>query len=154
YEYSGGTLNLFLGVRGLDLRQHGFGSFNVWHYPGDDINAMYARQNRAHDYSDPWLFMSTPTLHTGAPGLCPPDEQILEIITSADYSHFKALRDRDRRQYNQEKKRLRDHILELVEKCYVPDLRRHLTLRVTGTPASSERFCRAPQGNAYGSALS
>lgn len=153
YEYSCGTLNLYLGVRGLDLRQHGFGSFNVWHYPSDDINAIYKRQNQAHDFSEPWLFMSTPTLHTGAPGLCPPGEQILEIVTSADYGHFKQLRDRNRRQYNQEKQRLRDHILQLVEQRYVPELRRHLVLRVMGTPATSERFCGAPQGNAYGSAL-
>ena len=153
YGYSAATITLYLGVRGLDLRQHGFGSHNVWHYPDDDINATYRRQLRGHDFNAPWLFMSTPTLHTGAPGLCPPGDQILEVATAADYAHFAALRSEDRRAYNAEKKRIRDQIVGLIESEYVPDLGRHLTVRVMGTPATNARFCRAPLGNSYGSAL-
>jgi all-trans-retinol 13,14-reductase len=153
YDYSAATITLYLGIRGLDLRQHDFGSHNVWHYPNDDISATYRRQLVEHDFRDPWLFMSTPTLHTGAPGLCPPGEQILEIATSADYAHFAGLREHDRRGYNQEKKRIRDSILQLVEEQYIPNLRQHLVLRAMGTPATNARFCRAPFGNSYGSAL-
>src|SRR5208282_5101800 len=40
YDYSSGNLTLYLGLRGIDLRDHGFGSHNVWHYPHDDIDAM------------------------------------------------------------------------------------------------------------------
>lgn len=153
YDYSSGTFTLYLGLRGVDLRDHGFGSWNVWHYPHDDINAIYRRQLVDQDYREPWLFMSTPTLHTDEPGLCPPGHQILELATSAPYAPFRALRDRDRRRYNLEKKRIRDRILEIVEERYVPDLRRHLDLRVMGTPVTNERFCGAPAGNAYGVAL-
>jgi all-trans-retinol 13,14-reductase len=153
YDYSSGTITLYLGVRGLDLREHGFGSFNVWHYPHDDINAIYRRQRAPRDFSEPWLFMSTPTLHTDEPGLCPPGEQILEIATSADYAPLKALRDTDRRAYNAEKKKLRERILSIVEEQYVPGIREHLALRVMGTPATNERYCWAPEGNAYGAAL-
>lgn len=154
YDYSSATITLYLGVRGLDLREHGYGSWNVWHYPSDDIAGTYRRQLRSHDFRQPWLFMSTPSLHTPSPGLCPPGEQILEIATSADYRYFAELRERDRRAYNQEKKRIRDTILALVEAEYVPRLREHLVLRVMGTPATNARFCRAPQGNSYGSTLS
>jgi phytoene dehydrogenase-like protein len=153
YEYSCSTVTLYLAVKGLDLREHGFGSFNVWHYPHEDINRMYDDQLRRHDLSDPWLFMSTPTLHSGAPGLCPPDHQILEIATCADHAYFSALRARDRRAYNVEKKRIRERILDIVEASYVPRIREHLAIRVLGTPATNERFCRAPAGNAYGAAL-
>ena len=152
YAYSGGNLTLYLGVAGLDLRDHGFGSHNVWHYPGDDLNAIYRRQE-ALDLDDPWLFMSTPTLHTDAPGLCPPGHQILELATSAPHAHFRRLRDTDRRRYNAEKKRLRDRIIQIVEQRYVPRLREHLQIMVMGTPATNERFCGAPAGNAYGAAL-
>jgi all-trans-retinol 13,14-reductase len=152
YRYSGGNLTLYLGVAGLDLRAHGFGAHNVWHYPHDDLNAIYRRQE-ALDLDDPWLFMSTPTLHTDAPGLCPPGHQILELATSAPHAHFRALRDRDRRRYNLEKKRLRDRLLTIVEERYVPGLRAHLQMMVMGTPATNERFCGAPAGNAYGAAL-
>ena len=30
------------------------------------------QQGEAHDLTDPWLFLSTPTLHSDAPGLAPP----------------------------------------------------------------------------------
>jgi all-trans-retinol 13,14-reductase len=153
YEYSSGNFTLYVGVRGLDLRQHGFGSWNVWHYPSDDLNAIYRRQLVDRDCSEPWLFMSTPTLHTDVPGLCPPGHQILEIATSAPYQAWRQLRDTDRRRYNAEKKKVRDRILEIVEERYVPGLREHLAIRVMGTPVTNARFCGAPEGNAYGAAL-
>ncbi len=153
YAYSSGNITLYLGIRDIDLRDYGFGSHNVWHYPHDDIDSIYERQRVARDFSEPWLFMSTPTLHTTAPGLCPDGHQILELATSADWAWFKALRDRDRRAYNAEKKRLRERMLAVVERDYVPGLREHLAIQVMGTPATNERFCAAPFGNAYGSAL-
>lgn len=153
YDYSHGTFTMYLAVKGLDLREHGFGSFNVWHYPHADLDRMYDDQLVHHDLTSPWLFMSTPTLHSDAPGLCPPGEQILEIATAVDHARFATLRERDRRAYNREKKRLVDTVLDLVEARYVPSLRAHLSLRIAGTPATNERFCRAPLGNAYGAAL-
>ncbi len=153
YPYSSGNLTLYLAVKDLDLRAHGFGSWNVWHYPHDDINAIYRRQLVHDDYRDPWLFMSTPTLHTDAPGLCPPGHQLLEVATSAPHAYWRRLRDTDRRRYNLEKKRVRDRIVQIIEERYVPGLSKHLAVRVMGTPATNERFCGAPAGNAYGMAL-
>jgi all-trans-retinol 13,14-reductase len=153
YPYSSGNLSLYLGVTGIDLREHGFGSWNVWHYPQDDINEMYRRQLVDQDLREPWLFMSTPTLHTDEPGMCPAGHQIIEIATSAPYAPWKRLRDTDRRRYNAEKKRVRDRIVQIIEERYVPDLSKHLAIRVMGTPATNERFCGAPEGNAYGVAL-
>ncbi len=153
YAYSGSTITIYLGIRGLDLRDHGFGSFNVWHYPHDDLNAIYRRQREAGALDDPWLFMSTPTLHTDEPGLCPPGTQILELATSVAYAPFKRLRDRDPARYLREKKKIRDRIIQVVEERFVPGLSRHVVRSVTGTPPTNERYCWAPQGNAYGSAL-
>lgn len=153
YAYSCGTFTMYLGLRGLDLREHGFGSFNVWHYPHEDINRIYDDQLLRHDLSNPWLFLSSPTLHSDAPGLCPPGDHVLEIATACDYGRFADLRKHDRRRYNLEKKKIRDRILDVLEAHYVPKLRDHLVLRVTGTPATNARFCRAPAGNSYGSAL-
>lgn len=153
YEYSCGTFTMYLAVKGIDLRDHGFGSWNVWHYPHDDIDRMYDDQLGRHDLSNPWLFMSTPTLHSGEPGLCPPGEQIIEIATALDHGRFARLRSHDRRAYNREKKRIVDTVLDLIEDRYVPRLRDHLALRISGTPATNARFCRAPAGNSYGAAL-
>ena len=153
YEYSCGTFTMYLGLRGLDLREHGFGSFNVWHYPHEDLDRLYDDQLVRHDLSNPWLFLSTPTLHSDAPGLCPPGDQILEVATACDYARFAALRRDDRRAYNVEKRKIRERILDIIEAQYVPKLREHLVMRVTGTPATNARFVRAPEGNSYGAAL-
>jgi all-trans-retinol 13,14-reductase len=153
YEYSCGTFTLYLAVKGIDLRDYGFGSFNVWHYPHPDLDGMYDAQLKRHEFDDPWLFLSTPTLHSDAPGLCPKGQQILEVATSADHGHFAGLRRKDRRVYNAEKKRIRERILDVIEARYVPRIRDHLAVRIVGTPATNERFCRAPAGNAYGASL-
>jgi phytoene dehydrogenase-like protein len=153
YDYSCGTFTMYLGVRGIDLREHGFGSFNVWHYPSDDLNRIYDDQLERHDLSRPWLFMSTPTLHSGEPGLCPPGEQILEVATCCDHARWAHLRRTDRRAYNVAKKKVRETILDVIEAHYVPKLRDHLSFRMAGTPSTNERYCWAPSGNAYGAAL-
>ncbi len=153
YDYSCGTFTMYLAVKGLDLRDHGFGSWNTWHYPHEDINRIYDDQLVRHDLSNPWLFMSTPTLHSDEPGLCPPGHQILEIATCCDYARMDHMRRHDRRAYNHEKKKIRETIVDLLEARYVPKLRDHVVLRLAGSPATNERFCRAPEGNAYGSAL-
>lgn len=153
YAYSCSTFTVYLGVSGIDLREHGFGSHNVWHYPHADIGRMYRDQLGRNDLSNPWLFMSTPSLHSDEPGICPPGHQILELCTACDHERWSALRAHDRRQYNLEKKKVRYRLLEIVEASYVRGLHDHIRMRVTGTPSTNERFCRAPRGNAYGAAL-
>ena len=74
---------------------------------------IYRRQLDRHDSREPWLFMSTPTLHTDAPGPVPAGHQILEVATSAPLrAASSALRARDRRAYNPRRSELRDRILD------------------------------------------
>lgn len=153
YEYSTSTFTLYLGVKGCDLREHGFGSFNVWHYPHQDINRIYRDQLERDDLSNPWLFLATPTLHSDAPGLAPPGRQVLEVATSCRYSYFEELRTRDHRAYTREKNKVRDTIYDVLEANYLPRLREHLDIHVAGSPLTNAHWCWAPQGNAYGSAL-
>ncbi len=153
YDYSCSTFTMYLGLKNLDLREHGFGSWNVWHYPHDDLNRMYRDQLVGHDLSNPWLFLATPTLHSSEPGLAPPGEQILEVATACDYGYFQRLRAESRAAYTKAKLAIRDRIFEVLEQHYVPNLRKHLAMRVAGTPLTNAEFCRAPRGNAYGTAL-
>jgi all-trans-retinol 13,14-reductase len=153
YDYSCGTFTMYLGLRGMDLRDHEFGSFNVWHYPHQDLNRIYDDQLLRHDLSNPWLFLSTPTLHSSEPGLCPPGDQILEVATACDYAYFEKLRREDRRTYNREKKKLGETVLDILEDRYVPHIRDHLAFRLSGSPTTNQRYCWAPAGNAYGAAL-
>jgi len=152
YPYSTSSFTLYLGLEGVDLREHGFGSFNIWRYPHDDINGIYAQQLERRDLSDPWLFLSTPNLHTDAPGLCPPGHQILEVATCCDYDHFHDLAN-DKRAYRAEKLAVRERILDILDAEFIPGIRDHVRLRLAGTPLTNERFCRSPRGNSYGAAL-
>jgi all-trans-retinol 13,14-reductase len=154
YPYSASTFTLYLGVRGLDLRAHGFGPFNTWHYPHDDLDRIHADQVERGDLSNPWLFLSTPSLHSDAPGLTPAGEQLIGVATSCSYAHFRALRDAGKEAYQAEKARVRDRIVDVLSASYLPRLRDHLTMVVAGTPLTNERFVRAPFGNAYGAPLS
>jgi all-trans-retinol 13,14-reductase len=152
-EYSYGGISLYLGLKNVDLRDHGFGSYNVWSYPHDDLDRIYADQGERNDLSDPWLFLSTATLHSGEPGLAPPACQTLQVATHASYSEWSALRDRDPRAYRREKKRLRENLLDVIEERFIPGLRDHIDVFALGTPTTNERYVRAPHGNSYGAEL-
>ena len=145
YGYSCGTFTMYLGLRGIDLREHGFGSFNVWHYPHEDINRLYDDQLTRHDLSNPWLFLSTPTLHSDAPGLCPPGDQILEVATACDYGRFRGAEEIETVEPTTSKKKIRERLLDILDAHYVPKIRDHLVIRLTGTPATNARFCFAPE---------
>ena len=75
------------------------------------------------------------------------------MATACDYRRFADLRQRDRRAYNLEKKKIREGLFDVLEQHYVPRLREHLVMRLTGTPATNARFVWAPEGNSYGAAL-
>jgi len=153
YEYSYGGMSLYLGLKDIDLRDYGFGSHNVWSYPHDDLDRIYSDQGERNDLSDPWLFLSTATLHSDEPGLAPPGCHTLQVATHASYAEWRKLREHDPRAYRREKKRVREHLLDVIEARFVPGLRDHIDVFSFGTPLTNERFVHAPEGNSYGAAL-
>jgi all-trans-retinol 13,14-reductase len=44
-------------------------------------------------------------------------------------------------------------MIDVVEKHYVPNFRKYLDFKITGSPTTNERFCWCPNGNSYGSSL-
>lgn len=156
YAYSVSSFSIYLGLRGIDLRAHGFGRWNVWHYPHLDINRVYRTQLEQNDLGNPWLFLSTPSLYS--PGdhasICPEGDQILQIVTVASYDYFRALRESDRKAYQRHKRAVMERILDLVESHYIPGLRKHIVLKLAGSPTTNDRYLWAPAGNIYGSELS
>jgi phytoene dehydrogenase-like protein len=152
YEYSNTALTVYLGLKGIDLRDYGFGRHNTWHLEQWDLNSTWAEAMQ-QNWSRPWLFMATPTLHTPEGGTCPPGTQILELATAADYDFFRQLRDSDPRAYRQKKREVESILIDLVEKHHVPEIRKHIVLHVAGSPTTNEDYCWAPRGNAYGQKL-
>jgi all-trans-retinol 13,14-reductase len=153
YEYSASNYMAYCVVKDLDLRDYGFGKWNLSHTGHEDLNEAFAQMYDRHDYSNPSFAITTPTLMTTASRDCPEDCQIVEFLTVANYDYFKQLRERDPKAYRQKKQEILDSILDVVEKDYVPNFRKHMVFDITGSPTTNERYCWCPEGNSYGSIL-
>jgi len=153
YEYSASNYMAYCVVKDLDLRDFGFGKWNLHHSGQENLNEAFAQMHDRQDYSNPSFAITTPTLLTDAGRDCPADCQIVEFLTVANYRYFKELRESDRKAYNQKKQEILDSILDVVEAHYVPDFRKHMVFHITGSPTTNERYCWCPEGNSYGSSL-
>ncbi len=153
YTYSPSGVIVYLGLEGIDLRDFGFGNFNIWQLFQWDMNQIWREGLEQHHFERPWLFMSTPTLHTNAGGVAPEGGQILELLTLTGYDVFKELEAKSYGDYNTAKHAVANRLIDLVEEHHVPNLREHIKVKAVGTPVTHERFCWAVRGNAYGSYL-
>lgn len=153
YEYSASNYMAYCVVKDLDLRDYGFGKWNLSHTGHESLNEAFAQMYDRHDYSNPSFAITTPTLMTTASRDCPEDCQIVEFLTVANYGYFKQLRESDPKAYRQKKQEILDSILDVVEKHYVPNFRQHMVFDITGSPTTNERYCWCPEGNSYGSIL-
>ncbi|MEK7073001.1 MAG: NAD(P)/FAD-dependent oxidoreductase [Patescibacteria group bacterium] len=150
YQYSEAGVVVYLGLKDIDLRKYGFGSFNIWHLEDWDMNQMW-REMGACDFSKPWVFLSTPTLHTTEGGTTPgPGYHILELASFANYAPFKQAQDKGYAEYFKLKQRVSERMIDIVEQRYIPNLRKRIVVKQVGTSTTNEDFVLAPNGNAYG----
>jgi hypothetical protein len=91
YEYSASNYMVYCVVKDLDLRDYGFGKWNVSHTGHESLNEAFAQMYDRHDYSNPSFAITTPTLLTDTSRDCPADCQIVEFLTVANYAYFKQL---------------------------------------------------------------
>lgn len=152
YRYSASNFMAYCAVEGLDLPAHGFGRWNVFHAETADLNAAFDAMLRG-DYSAPSFAISTPSLMTNDASDRPEGRQLIELLTVADHRRFHALKIGDARTYRAAKKAIFDRMLDILERDYLPGLRKHLVVQMTGSPTTNERFVLSPEGNSYGSEL-
>ncbi|MFP6614974.1 MAG: NAD(P)/FAD-dependent oxidoreductase [Candidatus Hydrogenedentota bacterium] len=153
YDYSPSSFMVYCTVEGIDLHELGFGNSNLFHSSETDINKSFYKMNVLGDYSKPSFAVTTPSLHTSVQGCCPEGQHVIEFLTVANYQHFLDLRLNSRRGYNKRKDEICNTIIDVAEEHYIPNLRDHIVFKITGSPTTSERYCGAPMGNAYGSSL-
>ncbi len=153
YSYCPSGMTMYVGFKpGFDLREYGFGKFNIWHLEQWDMNASW-KQQLSGDFSAPWMFMSTPTLHSDKSGNAPQDSQILEIASLTDFDSFKKAQDASYGEYSKKKMALMERLIDLVQEKYIPNMRDHIALKFAGTPVTNFDFVKAPYGTAYGAAM-
>ncbi len=151
YDYCGSSFVLYAVVKGIDLREFGFGSWNIWHCQ-NDLNKTFDLMHNEQDYSQPYFAMNSCSLHYGVDNsnCSKENHQIFQMLTVANYDYWANLKIRDRHTYNKKKTELFDQLLDIVEKNYVPNIRKHIVFKMTGTPTTNERYVLAPKGGCYG----
>lgn len=154
YDYAASSFAVYGAVKDIDLRDYGFGSWNIWHCQADH-NVTFDAMYKHHDYSKPYFAMNSCTLHTDDRSNClKENEQIFQMLSVGNYEYWKDLKLRDKRAYNQRKTEIYEQFLDIVEAQYVPKIREHISFRMLGSPTTNEHFVRAPFGGAYGVKLS
>lgn len=151
YDYSPSNFMAYCAVSGIDLKDSGFGQWNLFHAEDPDLNRSFDQMYELGDYSQPSFAVTTPSLLTSYGKDCPEGHQIIEFLTVANYQRFLALKLRSPRAYREKKQEVFDSILDVMERYYIPGLRKHLAFQVTGSPTTNERYCPTPFGNSYGS---
>ena len=152
YDYSPSNFMAYCVVKDLDLRDYGFGRWNIFHTEQEDLNQVFDDMYLRGDYSKPSFVMTTPSLLTHEND-CPENFQIIEFLTVANYDRFHDLKIGDAAQYRKKKKEIFDAMIAVVEKHYIPEFSNHLVFKMTGSPTTNQRFCGSPAGNSYGSNL-
>lgn len=153
YEYSPSGVIVYLGLKNAPLTERGFGSFNIWHCEGWNMNEMW-KQMGTGNFDAPWIAVSTPTLHTNERGtVAPPDCDIMELTTYTEYQWLHDLKQKDYALYEAEKNRIAERMIDIIEKRYFPEIRKHIITKVVGSPSTNEYWAWAPRGNAYGAAI-
>ena len=154
FEHSAASYTLYIGLRGVDLRAHGFGSHNVWHFPQHDLDEVYRRQLEQGDVSDPFFAITTPTLHGRSKKKIAPDgcEQMV-LCTWAGYDDVAREKATDETAYRARKTRLAERALDLLERHYIGGVRAHVDVLEVGTPTTNEDYVAAPVGASYGASL-
>ncbi len=157
YSYSPSNFTIYLGLKDINLANHGFGNWNIWHYAKDSVNLVYSDQLERDNLETPSLFISTPTLHVqntpeGTKAHAPEGRHQMVICTMCNYDHFKKLK-KDPALYEAEKDRLKDRIFDIIERDFVPGFRKYIDVCLTGSPTTNEHFVNTPFGNSYGADL-
>lgn len=154
YEYSDNGVMVYLGLKpGFDPARYGLGNHNTWHCLDWDMNTMW-EAGKNLDVERAWFFMSTPTTHNNDnTNVAPAGGHIIELGTYAPYTPFRQTADVSYKDYLVLKKSVANKMIDLAAKHHIPDLKDHIAVKVIGSPTTSEDFCCAPLGNAYGSAM-
>ena len=153
YDYSPSNFMAYCVVKDLDLREFGFGRWNLFHSEQVNLNKAFDDMYRHGDYSQPSFVITTPSLLTTDHSDCPEGCQIVELLTVASYQRFHDLKISDAALYRKKKHEIFDALLDVIEKRYIPHFREHLVFKMIGSPTTNERYCGSPKGNSYGSNL-
>ncbi len=150
YDYSYSNFIVYGAVKDIDLADYGFGNWNIFHSEQVSINNVIDDMYLRDDYSNLAFAMGSPSMMSDDPTGCPEGQQLFELLTIANYSHFKQLKLRNNKDYTHKKREIYDAMIRVIERDYVPDFSKHVCLKLLGSPTTNESYVWAPEGNSYG----
>jgi phytoene dehydrogenase-like protein len=153
YDYGPSVLSVYLGLKNIDLRGHGFGESNLFWHPKVDLNEVYDDQLSERIPERPYFFCNAPTLRPHQAVLAPPGGDQLVMVAPCSYDFFRKLRDRSEEDYQAAKQLYADNLIGVLESEFIPDLSAHIVEKVVGSPLTNQFYVRAPNGNCYSTPL-
>ena len=153
YDYGPSALSVYLGLKGINLREHGFGEQNVFWHPKQDLNEVYDDQLGDRIPELPYFFCNAPTLRSHDASLAPPGCEQLVCVAPCSYGYFSKLRNDSEIAYQDAKQQYADNIINVIESEFNVSLKEHIAVRVIGSPLTNEFYVHAPRGNCYSTPL-
>jgi all-trans-retinol 13,14-reductase len=153
YDYGTSVLSVYLGLKNIDLRGHGFGEQNLYWHPKLDLNEVYDDQLSERIPQRPYFFCNAPTLRPHHAVLAPPGCDQLVMVAPCSYDFFRRIRAQSEEEYQAAKQRYSDNIVGVLESEFIPDLSDHIVEKVVGSPLTNQFYVRAPKGNCYSTPL-
>ena len=153
-QSSAGSVCVFLGLE-RDLRDYGLGAFNVWDYPGWDLDAYYGDIANGKMPSEWPFFLSPNSLKDSSGAMAPAGCSTLEVVTLAPYAPFERWAGTPSFKRGQDyvdfKNQIADSLLEAVDRRW-PGLVGDVAVKDIATPLTNQHFAGAVRGAAYGPA--
>jgi phytoene dehydrogenase-like protein len=150
YDYSPAVISLYLGFEGLELGSYGFGKRNVWYHSLPDVDAEFRRQEREDDYSEPWVFISTPSELADRGVLCAPRRSSMVMLTFGSYQHFERLHTASPRLYREACEAIAARFLGILRNRFIPGIDRYVVASHLEGPLETGAKTGTPAGNVYG----
>lgn len=153
YDYSSAVFSLYLGIKGVKPAAHGLGKRNFWFHSHHDINREFDDLTKKQRFDEPWVFISTPSLLADPGALCRPDQFSLVALTFVNYADWRRLLETDVKAYEKRSTELKNRMYEILDRHFLPDIRRHVEVEHVETPREVAKKLAPPNNAVYGAEL-
>jgi len=151
YSVSLSGFQVFLGLKTDLISKIGIKDTEIFHYPGYDIDAIYAAMVNADLKNGGYAVTLYDNLYQG---YSPSGKNTLNIMTLMGYDHWKKYEadyfNGNKSAYRAEKERMADTLIEKAEQALLPGLREAIEVKEIGSPLTHLRYTSNYRGAIYG----
>ena len=136
------AFKIYLGLD-IDVKKLGIKDYEIFVNPSYDMDLMYWASLQSEFNKAPYSI----TIYSNmSNSFCKKGNSVISIGTLSEYEFWKNL---TRTEYIQKKEEITDLMLARCEKI-IPNLRKHIKVKVAATPLTMERYTGNSRGSIYG----